>query len=306
MIFTFSHPQYLVLLFAIPLIFFIHFYSLGNKKKKALRFANFDAIAKIEGIDFFSKNIFILLINVLIALSLVFAVSGFTVTFLAKSSSFSYVLAIDSSQSMEAKDLNPDRISAAKQTAVGFIDSAPLGVRIGVVSFSGGSKIEKDMTERKDELRSAVKGIIIGGLGGTDLYEAVLTSTNVLKNENQKSVILISDGQINVGNIDEAIDYANYNNVIVHTIGIGTKEGGSTEYGFSKLDEDSLRSLAYNTNGEYFSAENQESLSNALSSVFAFTEKKVALNLSDYLVIMSLVLLVLEFFLSNTKYMNFP
>lgn len=302
--FTFSHPQYLFLLFLVPLLFFMHFWTLSTKKKRALKFANFEAIARIEGIDFFSKNVFILFLNVILILSMIFAVSGLTLHTTKESSSFSFVIAIDSSQSMEANDLSPNRISVAKETAVNFVDSAPLDIKMGVISFSGGSKIEKDMTKRKDELKSAINRIELSGYGGTDLYEAVLTSSNLLNKESFKSVILLSDGQINVGNIDDAINYANDNNVIVHTIGVGTKEGGETEYGLSKLDEDSLKSLAYNTHGVYFNAENKENLSQSFLDVLKLTQRKVSIELFDYLVLFSIALIIIEFVLSNTKYTN--
>jgi Ca-activated chloride channel family protein len=246
----------------------------------------------------------LLFINVIVVLSLVFAVSGLTVHVMAKASSFSFVLAIDSSKSMEADDFSPSRIAVAKETAKEFVSKSPLGTRIGIISFSGGTKIERDMTDRKDELGSAIDGISVGGLGGTDIYEAVLTSTNLLKNDDNRAIIILSDGQINVGNIEDAIDYANYYNAVVNTIGMGTVEGGNTEYGLSKLDEDSLKSLAYNADGKYFSAESKENLSLAFSDMFNIIEKKVAVNLSDYLLIFALILLVLEFFLSNTRYIN--
>ncbi len=303
---SFSHPQYLFLLFGIPIFFFIHFYSLGNKKKRALKFANFDAIAKIQGVDFFSKNMMILFLNVIIFSSLVFAVSGMTLHTIVESSSFSFVIAIDSSQSMEADDLNPNRISVAKDTAIEFVDSAPLGVNMGVMSFSGSTTILSDMTDRKDELKKAIKSVEIGNIGGTDVYEAVLTGSNILKNEENKVIILLSDGQINVGNVDDAIDYANKYQVIVHTIGVGTEEGGSTQFGFSRLDEDSLKSLAYNTEGNYFNAENREELSNAFNEMYSLTKRKVAVRLFDYLLIFASILLVFEFFLTNTKYLNLP
>ncbi len=305
-LFYFSHPEYLFFLFAIPLIFFIHFLALSNRKKKALKFANFDAIARIEGIDFFSKNVILLLLNAVVMLALIFAVSGLTVNVLTKASSFSFVIAIDSSKSMEATDFSPSRIEVAKETAKDFISSSPLGTKMGVISFSGGSKIQIDMTDRKDELRNAINSIEVGGLGGTDIYESVLTSTNLLKNEDNKAIILLSDGQLNVGSVQEAIDYADYYGVVINTIGMGTKEGGATEFGLSKLDEDSLKSLAYNTHGKYFSAEGKANLSQAFTEMFNITEKEVAIKLQDYLLIVAIVLLVLEFFLSNTKYVSLP
>lgn len=304
--FSFSHPQYLIFLLIIPAIFFIHFLSLASRKKIALKFANFDAISRIQGVDFFSKNLVILFLNIFIALALILALSGLTLHTTMQSSSFSFVLAVDSSQSMNANDLSPNRIDVAKETAVNFIETSPADIRFGVISFSGSSKIERDMTDKKDEVVRALKGITLSGTGGTDLYEAVLSSTILLKNDKQKAVILLSDGQINVGNIDEAVDYANENDVVVHTIGMGTLEGGKTEYAISKLDEDSLKSLAYNTGGVYARISDKENLTKFFSEALSLTQRKVSISLFDYLIIFAIIVLLIEFFLTNTKYVSLP
>lgn len=304
--FSFSHPQYLIFLLIIPAMFFIHFLSLTSRKKTALKFANFDAISRIQGVDFFSKNLVILFLNIFIVLSLIFAISGLTLHTTMESSSFSYVIAIDSSQSMNANDLSPNRMDAAKETAVNFVENSPADIRFGVISFSGSSRIERDMTDKKDEVVMALKDIILSGYGGTDLYEAVLSSTILLKNDKQKSVILLSDGQINVGTIEEAISYANENDVIVHTIGIGTLEGGMTEYAISKLDEDSLKSLAYNTGGVYARIYDKENLTKFFSQALSLTQRKVSISLLEYLIIFAIVVLLIEFFLNNTKYVSLP
>lgn len=304
--FTFLHPQYLFFLFAIPILFFIHFLALSNKKKKALKFANFDAIAKIQGVDFFSKNVIILVLNVLVVVALSFAISGLTMHTTMKSSAFSYVVAIDTSQSMQAKDMAPDRLAVAKETARDFISKAPVDVDIAVISFAGSTTIEKDLTDRKDELLQAVGLITISGFGGTDLNEAVLTSSNILKFASAKAVIIMSDGQINVGSVDDAIEYANDHDVLVHTIGLGTEEGGSTGYSYSKIDEDSLKSLAYETGGVYYRAADKANLTAALDQVYEITDRKVAIDLFEYLLIFAFVLVVVSFFLSNTRYINLP
>ena len=55
----FLYPQYLYFLFAIPLLFLIHFFALNYKRKVALRFANFDAIAKKDNSIFYFNLKFI-------------------------------------------------------------------------------------------------------------------------------------------------------------------------------------------------------------------------------------------------------
>ncbi|MGD9276431.1 MAG: VWA domain-containing protein [Candidatus Pacearchaeota archaeon] len=303
-VFTFTHSQYLFFLFLIPLLFLIHFFSLSNKKKVALRFANFDAISRIRGIDFFSKNIVILSLNVAIVFFLILALSGLTVQVTKESSSFSFVIAIDSSESMLADDFSPNRITVAKDIAREFVDSVPRGVMMGVVSFSGNAYIEQDLTNDKIEIKNSINQIKINGWGGTDLYEAVINSANIFNNEENKAVVVLSDGQINVANLDTIISYAQQKRVLIHTIAIGTEEGGETPYAISKLDKDSLNALAYNTGGKAFLAEDRNALEESLLSILDLTERKVSIDAGNYLILFAIILFSVEIFLINTRYLN--
>lgn len=305
-VFSFTHPQFLFFLFAVPLIFFIHFFSLSNRKKVALKFANFQAISKIQGVDFFSKNIVMLFLTLIVVVFLIFAVSGLTLHTTKQASSFSFVIAIDSSKSMEADDFFPNRLEASKQIAIDFVDSIPYGGNIGVISFSGSSLIELALTQDKEMVKNAIEVIDFSGFGGTDVYDAVVTSSNLLEGEDSKAVILLSDGQINVGRGDEAVYHAEINDVIFHTIAIGTLEGGATSNAISKVDEEYLKSLAYNTGGEYFFAENEVALSESLFEILDLTEKRVSISLSSYLIIFAIILYTIGYFLNNTRYLNLP
>lgn len=305
--FSFSHPQYLFLLFVIPLLFVIHFFSLNYKKKVALRFANFKAIANIQGVEFFSKNIVVLILSLFLLLGLIFMVSGLTLHVTREATSFSFMIAVDSSISMSANDLVPDRIGAAKQTAKAFVDEAAVDVKIGILSFAGGSRIEQDIIIDKLEIKNAIDGIQLDTFGGTDLYEALFTSANLLKPETNRAIILLSDGQVNVGeDIEDIIAYLNRNDIIVNVIAMGTLQGGAMGGILSKVDEDTLKSVAYNTGGVYFTAESGEELSDAFSEILQKTERKVSIGLSNYLLFFSLLVFLLIFFLTNTKYMSFP
>lgn len=302
--FSFTHPQYLFFLFLIPLFFLIHFFSLGNRKKLALRFANFDAISKIRGIDFFSKNLIVLFLNSIIALMLIFALSGLTVHTLRETSSFSFVVVVDSSQSMEANDFFPNRITVAKDLASDFVDQLPAGVKVGVVSFSGNSYIQQDLSEDKIQTKNSINKIKIDGWGGTDLYDAIVTASNMLYDEDNKAIILLSDGQINIGKVEDIIFYVQKNDILIHSIAIGTLGGGQTSYAISKLDEESLQAIAYNSGGKYFLAEDGESLLKSLYSILDLTEKKVSIILSNQLILLAILFFALEVFLINTRYIN--
>jgi len=306
MIFTFSKPIYLSLLAVVPLMIFIHFLTLKWKRSQALKFANFEAIARVKGIDILSKNITVLIMTMIISTLLILSLTGLTIHRTLPSSSFSFAIAIDSSRSMEATDFSPNRLEAAKQSALTFIDLLPIGTRISVVSFSGNAFIEQSITSDKELVKQAVRDIQISSIGGTDLNEAVTTSTNLLIDEEAKAIILISDGRLNIGSIDEVIDYATANDAIVHTIAIGTAEGGQTSYGISKLDEDTLKAAAFNTGGESFRAEDQTILEESLESIIELKTKRVSIDLSQYLILSALILFVIEYVLVNTRYKILP
>lgn len=299
---SFTHPSYLLFLFAIPILIFFHFYGLKNIKGRALKFANFEAIARVKGIDLFSKNIMFLVFNILFVVLLVFALSGLTLYKEVDASSFSFIIAIDNSESMSAKDLTPDRLSAAKETSINFVNSLPYESYVGVISFSGDSFVEQKLTKNKQEIKQAIENIELSDVRGTDIFEAVSSSVKLLGKEKNKAIILLSDGQINVGNINEAVDNAKFNEVLINTIGIGTLAGGEASYGISKLDEDSLKSLAYNTNGKYFNVKNKDEMRKSFSEIISVTRKLGSIDLSFYLIIIVIILFIVkEFLLSINK-----
>ncbi len=304
---VFSHPGYLTLLFFVPVIFLLHFFSIKFRRSYALKFANFDSIARIKGVDLYSKNLVVLGISCIILFLLIFSLAGATVRTNGNVSSFSFVIAIDSSQSMSANDFSPSRIEAAKQTAIDFVNLVPAGTRIGVISFSGNGIIEQTITSDKQTLKDSIGGVNFTQIGGTDVYNALATAGTLLLNEKNKAIILLSDGQINTGNLQDAISYSIQNNIVVNTIGIATPRGGNTTYGgLSTLDEQSLQTLSSNTGGAYQRAENSASLEGAFNSILQLKQGILTYDLSSPLLIAAILLFVIDYLLSNTRFGSFP
>lgn len=307
MLFAFQNPQYLFLLLAVPLLVIIHFFTLNNRKKRALNFANFDAISKIEGVDFFSKNWIVVFLSSLIIVCLVLSVSGFILYIkpFQGASLYAFTVVIDSSKSMEATDMNPTRFGAAKEAASNFIREMPVGTKVGVVSFSSFTYIEQDLTTNQNNAINSIKQIELSELGGTDLYEAVITSSNILRGEDNKAIVLLSDGQVNTGNIEGIIDYAKENRIAIYTIAIGTEEGGETSYGVSKVNKEFLEEISLETGGEFYEATDNTGLSMSFTEVLRLTKEKAALDMSEYLIILGIILFVFMFFMINTRYFDF-
>jgi Ca-activated chloride channel family protein len=65
-------------------------------------------------------------------------------------------LAMDVSRSMQATDVEPNRLSAMQAAAKSFIDELPQNVRVGIVSFAGTAAIVQTPTENRNDLLAAI------------------------------------------------------------------------------------------------------------------------------------------------------
>ncbi len=307
MMIIFTRPGYLLLLLAIPVLIFFHIISLKSIKKRAIKFANFEAITRIKGVEIFSKNLTVLYINIIIIILVVLSVSGISITRNVSASQMSFVLAIDSSGSMAAQDIFPDRLEAAKKASMDFLDMVPEKTKIGIVSFSGSIFIEQELTENKGLLKSVIENVNLKTIGGTDILGAVVASTNLLRDEDAKSIVLISDGQANINTLQDIMNYANKNKIRIHCLGIGTPEGDIDESGaVFKLSEDTLKTIAYNTDGEYYNIQGVEDFYYSLNDIVDITKKRAVYDLSFALMIVALVMFIVNFVLINTRYRVLP
>ncbi|MEM3877555.1 MAG: VWA domain-containing protein, partial [Candidatus Woesearchaeota archaeon] len=293
-----------------------HFFVFGFLKRRAIRFANFEVIRRIVGpqgnianVHFVSSNILLLLIRVFSLTLLILASAGAQLRYRALVTSQSFVIAIDASSSMLANDVIPNRLSAAKESAFSFVNSLSQG-RVGVIDFAGAAFVKQPITDDLLSVKSSIKTIEVENVGGTAIGEAIITASNMLSQEQfAKTIILITDGQNNVGaGIDEAIEHANAYNIAIYTIGIGTEQGGSfikTEL-VSKLDEDSLKTIAEKTGGSYFKASTPEELKSAYQQIISARVRNTAFNLSEVFLPLGIILIFLEWTLLNTRYRTLP
>ncbi|MBI2672805.1 VWA domain-containing protein [Candidatus Woesearchaeota archaeon] len=303
---AFNNPDYLWFLLSIPLFIIIYFITERHSKKKALKFANYEAISRITGESIVSTNIVLLIIRVVILGSIILAISGTVLYYIGPVTDADFVLAIDSSSSMTANDLNPTRLEAAKREAINFVDNLPGKTSIGIISFSGAAFVEQELTDNMNDAKTAIRNIETKGIGGTDLGEALVIGVNtLLPSKKTKVLILLTDGQSNIGiPVEQAIKYVNKNNVIVHTIGIGTTTGG--QIGgldvVSKLDEEKLQAIALTSYGSYFRATDESSLSQAYKILASTTQMRTSKDLSPILTLTALIVIFLEWVLSSTRY----
>lgn len=199
------------------------------------------------------------------------------------------ILALDISTSMLAEDLKPNRIEAAKKTAIEFIENRESD-RIGLVVFSGESYTSCPITSDHTVLKNLITNLKSGMItDGTAIGLGLSTAISRLKDSKAKSkvIVLLTDGSNNSGNIapETASEIAQVYNIKVYTIGIGTKGKApypmQTPYGKQyvmvdvDIDEKLLSSLAENTNGIYFRATSTKSLKSIYSKIDKLEKSKI-------------------------------
>lgn len=291
----------------------IHFLSLRYTRRKGLKFANFSVIEKITGKKIISKNWTLLFTRLIILSCLILSVSGVTLWYTGRGSDFNYGLLIDASVSMNANDFEPSRIEAAKESALLFVDTVG-SANIGVVTFTGTTFVKQRVTDNLDKVKENIKGIKIESVGGTAVGDALVVGSNLFfsgkegETEKDNVLILITDGQSNVGlDVKDAIPFLLDNHVLVHTIGIGTVEGGEfVEDVVSRLDEENLKFISQETGGRYFRVGDANELKNTFENLAELKVKRIGKNLTVPLLLVSVVLLLVEWGLMSSKYRSLP
>lgn len=187
------------------------------------------------------------------------------------------LMVMDISESMDLQDFTPNRLEAAKQTAVDFINGR-FGDRIGMVIFAGEAYSLAPLTNDYELLTNLISEISFDMIEpkGTAIGSAIAAGTNRMKESEtpSKVMILLSDGESNAGNVDPlfAAQLASAFNIKIYTIAVG--KDGMVPYGTdffgrpqmveSYLDETTLREIARIGNGEFYRAGD----SNTLQQIF--------------------------------------
>ncbi|MBN7817922.1 vWA domain-containing protein [Algoriphagus pacificus] len=177
------------------------------------------------------------------------------------------VLVMDISESMDLQDFKPNRLEAAKSTAIDFINGR-FGDRIGMVVFAGEAYSLAPLTNDYKLLTDLIEDISFNMMEakGTAIGSAIASATNRMKESESASkvLILLSDGESNAGNVDPlfAAQLASALDIKIYTIAVG--KDGMVPYGTdffgrpqmveSYLDETTLREIAKIGNGEFFRA----------------------------------------------------
>jgi Ca-activated chloride channel family protein len=137
------------------------------------------------------------------------------------------VVAIDTSKSMLAQDISPNRLARAKLAALDLMQQAKSD-RLGLVAFAGTAYLQCPLTIDDTVFRQSVEALNVNTLpvGGTALAEAIDTALKAFKEgDNYKVLVLFTDGEDHDSDAVDAARRAAEEGMRIFTIGIGTPEG---------------------------------------------------------------------------------
>jgi Ca-activated chloride channel family protein len=182
------------------------------------------------------------------------------------------IVAVDTSKSMLAQDIAPDRLERAKLAALELMQDAKSD-RLGLIAFAGQAFLECPLTVDDTAFEQSVQALDVNSVseGGTAIANAIDTALTAFKeNGHYKTLVLLTDGEDNVNEAAalESAKNAAKAGLKIFTVGIGTTEGtlirvtlpdGNSDYVRDSdgnvvkthLNETLLREIAGATGGFY-------------------------------------------------------
>jgi Ca-activated chloride channel family protein len=184
------------------------------------------------------------------------------------------VVALDTSRSMLAEDIKPNRLERAKLAVEDLLRQLQ-GDRVGLVAFAGSAFVQCPLTLDYGAFGESLRAIDVGIIprGGTALAEAIDAGVAAFEGHESKyeALVLITDGESHEGDAKQAAQKAADQGIKIYTVGIGTSDGeiiptnSNGQRGFlkdrhgnvvkSRLDDATLKQIATTTGGAYVHAQ---------------------------------------------------
>lgn len=289
--FRFANPEYLYLLFILPVLV-VGFILLNMQKLKSVKKLGDLKLIKRLMPELSLKRSYLKfwLIFAVIVFGIVVAARPQFGTKIEKvdKKGIELVIAIDVSNSMLARDVNPDRLSKAKQILTRIIDERK-NDKVAIVVFAGEAYVQLPMTSDIQSAKIFLENIdpSLVPVQGTVIGSAINIAMNSFTNDKEvdKSIILITDGEDHEDNGVQLAEQAASAGIQINVVGVGTPEGSPIPMSatsnemkkdnegnivVTKLNEDMCKQIAQAGKGMYVRADNSN---NALKSLQAELDK---------------------------------
>ena len=276
----FSSPAWLALLGAVALLAICYAVLQSRRKKYVARFSNVALLASVapRRPGWRRHLTFALLLAALAVLSI--GVARPTAAVRVPRDRATVMLAVGVSESMQATDVLPTRLDAAKAAAKQFADILPGRINLGLVKFGGSAAVVLPPTIDRDAMKNSVASLELES--STAIGDAVFASLDAISTFARTTtakgdqppparIVLMSDGANNKGrSVTDAIAEAKSQHVPVSTIAFGTDTGTVTIDGETvpvPADKVTLSQLASQTGGSFHTAASEQELASVYKNI---------------------------------------
>ena len=273
---NFAQPQYLLLIFLVPLFFVFYALMLHFRKRRVRRFGDERLVSELMPSASRAKG----WVRIsLFSLAFFFFVIGLSRPQIGaklkehKAKGAEIMIALDVSNSMLAEDYSPNRLDRAKLAISRLVDRLR-DDRIGLIVFAGTSFVQLPVTTDYVSAKMFLNSITTESvpIQGTAIGDAINTAIRSFSAQSEKSraIIVITDGENHEDDPVAAAKQAAEMGIRVFTIGVGSDEGKpipvngellkdrNGDIVVTRLDENTLKEVAAAGNGSYVRAGNSE------------------------------------------------
>lgn len=328
----FAHPEYFMFLFLLPVLAAGLWAAWWLKRRSIRRYGEtrsvFALVARRSRVKFWLRGSLLLLAAASMILAFANPLVGTKFEEVTRSG-IDLIVAVDVSASMRAEDIQPSRISAARKEVQNLINNLK-GDRIGIIVFSGDAYTQLPLTSDYSAALM-LTDVIDAGMAptpGTAIGSAIDLARESFKKEEgkYKAMVIITDGENHeddpVASAKEAADEG----IVIHTIGMGSLEGAPipeqargdrVQYKkdpdgsliLSRLDAETLKKVAAATGGTFTQARSgRDNLATVFDEIERMEKKEFGTkqftdyeDRFQYPVLLALLLLISELFLSETR-----
>jgi Ca-activated chloride channel family protein len=276
---AFLAPNRLLILLIIPALILAYIFASLRKNRRGMRFTNTSMLDVVVPKQSQWRRHLAVALSLLSLITLTAAFARPKTQIDVPRERATVVLVIDASQSMQAIDVKPTRLDAAKQAAIDFVNKLPEKYNVSVVSMAGASAVLVPPTTAHNTVQNAINSIQLQD--STAIGEGIATALRALqqapKDPNNPNsiapgaIVLLSDGSNTAGRSpQQAAAEAKAAKVPIYTIAYGTQNGYVDLDGERQLvpvDHEEMKQIAAATNGDYFAAATADQLKKVYENI---------------------------------------
>jgi len=323
----FGTPEYLYLLFLLPVLAVGYIFYLYNRNKRLKEFGSDITVRQLIPLFSPKREIWKFVLILLGVLSIIFSLARPQLVSKLREvnrTGLEIMIAVDVSNSMLAQDFEPTRLELTKFAIDRLLEQLKED-RLGVIVFAGDAYVQLPITSDYLAARAFVKQLSTTMVSrqGTAMGAAIDLAVNSFSSgsEGSRVLIIISDGENHEDDPIRSARNAVEKGITIYTIGIGTPEGAPIFLGndfirdengnmvVTKLDEAILEQVAFTTGGSYVRATNSSlGLSEIIDHINEMEKQEIrAMVFEDYderyqyVLAFGILLLLIEFLILNRK-----